>query len=78
MNATIFCDIPRPCDFRVEVFQVDGRLVRHLIQRTARPARYRLTWDGSDDRGNYVGSGIYFVRMQAGAFEARRKLVVIR
>src|SRR4029079_17205415 len=45
---------------RREIFDAQGRLVRRLVNGTQPPGRYRAIWDGRDDRGTAVGSGIYF------------------
>jgi len=37
-----------------------------------------VRWDGRDDRGEPVASGIYFCRMETGRFRATRKLVLLR
>ena len=63
-------------DVRLEVFDAQGRLVRAF--RSREPAgRRRLEWDLADSRGQLVPAGVYTYRMRAGAFEARRKMVVL-
>lgn len=76
-SATEFrFDLPVAADVRLEVFDALGRLVRMF--RSLEPAgRHRLEWDLSDSRGRVVPAGVYTYRMRAGAFEARRKMVVL-
>jgi hypothetical protein len=47
----------------IVVFGVDGRKVRTLTDGLWEPGAYRLGWDGRDDQGHTVSSGVYFVRM---------------
>jgi hypothetical protein len=63
---------------RLRVYDAAGRLVRALVDE-ARPAgHYTEIWDGRDSRGAVVASGIYFYRLEAGAFAETRKMVLLR
>jgi len=57
------------------VHSVDGRLVRKLIDNEFGAGRHTAFWNGKDDAGREVRSGIYFVRISAGAFTASRRFV---
>lgn len=39
---------------------------------------YRVEWNGKNDYGEYVSSGIYFYRLEAGDFVATKKIVLVR
>jgi hypothetical protein len=60
---------------RVSVFGVDGRLVRMLSAPTGAAS---LEWDGRDRSGRRVATGLYLVRLEAGASRARTRIVVLR
>lgn len=60
---------------RVSVFGVNGRLVRMLSAPTGAAS---LEWDGRDRSGRRVATGLYLVRLEAGAFRARTRIVVLR
>ncbi|MDH4038530.1 MAG: T9SS type A sorting domain-containing protein [Candidatus Krumholzibacteria bacterium] len=62
----------------VSVFDVAGRLVRTLVDRTEAPGLHSVVWDGRDDRGVAVSSGVYFYRINAGSFRADRKMVLLK
>jgi hypothetical protein len=55
-----------------------GRVVRTLVASSMKRGAYSVTWDGRDDRGRKVGTGVYLMRMEAGKFTATHKLVVER
>ena len=60
------------------VYDVTGRLVRVLADQSFPAGEVSLTWDGRDERGSSVASGVYFVRAHIGASEFKRKIVVLR
>ena len=62
----------------VEVFDIQGRLVTTLFNGTADIASNIVEWDGTDDDGNRLGSGIYFYRLTTVAGVETRKMVLLR
>lgn len=58
----------------VEVFDVTGRLVRSLAERTMESGVHTLRWDGRDDLGHGVAAGVYLARLDTGA---ERKVVKV-
>jgi len=61
----------------LQVFDVSGRVVRTLIDRSYAAGPHSVTWQGNDAAGERVAPGIYFLRMVAGA-ESYTKKVVLR
>jgi len=62
----------------VEVFNARGERVRMLHDGTAAAAELRLDWNGRDDRGSVVGSGVYYVKAVTEGFSDTRKAVLIK
>jgi flagellar hook assembly protein FlgD len=60
------------------VFDVRGRLVKHILDGQASPGRHYLTWHGQDERGEQTAPGIYIIRMTAGHTTHIRKAVLLR
>jgi hypothetical protein len=78
-STVIRFDVARAGQTNVSIYSAAGTLVRTLLAPTSLAARaYSLTWDGRDERGRAVGTGVYLVRMEAGDFTATRKLVLQR
>jgi flagellar hook assembly protein FlgD len=76
--TTFHYDLGSPGDVRILVFDVEGRLVRHLQEPAYRTAgRHTARWDGRDDQGRRVATGVYFYRLQTGDRTLSRKLVVV-
>ena len=57
--------LPRRTDVRLRVYSVTGRLVRTLVHAPADAGEWTAPWDGRDDRGAGVASGVYFARLES-------------
>ncbi len=60
------------------IFDVQGRRVRTLVDEVMDRGDRHAHWDGTNDDGRAVSTGIYFCRMQAGDFRATRKMVMLK
>ncbi len=60
------------------VYDVSGRLVRRLVGGTLPAGSHEISWDGADDGGRDVASGVYFARFDTGALSASTKMVLVR
>jgi hypothetical protein len=63
---------------RITVFDVTGQRVRTLIDARHVAGRHEVSWDGMDDRGTVVASGVYFTRMEAGGTVTTRPMTLLR
>jgi hypothetical protein len=78
-TTTIRYDVPRGgADVNITVYDVSGRLVRELVNEHRAPGNWSVEWNGEDDRGARVASGVYFYRMRAGEFVETRKMVLLK
>ncbi|HEX6790338.1 MAG TPA: FlgD immunoglobulin-like domain containing protein [Candidatus Krumholzibacteria bacterium] len=60
------------------VYDIAGRLVRSLVNGTREVGSHEMTWDGRDNAGASVSSGVYFYRLDAGKFSQTRKMVLLK
>jgi hypothetical protein len=60
------------------IYDVNGRLVRVLIYGLMTPGPHRVTWNGVNEQGMKVSSGIYFCRMKSAGLIQTRKMVLLR
>ncbi len=60
------------------IYNSRGQLVRQFDQGEKEPGEYRVLWDGKDDSGVELATGVYFVRMHAGKEVHQRKAVLIK
>lgn len=73
-----YSDTNRGADARLTVFDAQGRVIRRLLDCCISPGRHRLYWDGRDDSGNRVASGVYFYHLRVGDGSSSRKMLLIR
>jgi flagellar hook assembly protein FlgD len=76
--TTIRYDVPADGSVTLRIYDVDGRLVRTLVNAAQKAGQRSVRWDGTNDEGRSVASGIYFCIMKAPGFANARKLVVLR
>jgi hypothetical protein len=70
--------LPSRVDLRLAIYDVEGRLVRVLIQGAQERGEYTARWDGRDLRGGAAASGVYFYRLEVGDWSEARPLVLIK
>jgi hypothetical protein len=63
---------------RINVYNVRGQLVRTLINGVYGAGEHSVVWNGTDDHGRTVSSGIYFYSMQTDEFNAMRKMILMK
>jgi hypothetical protein len=76
--AEIRFDLAQRTSTQLRVFDAAGRQVRMLVDSVLEPGEHRARWDGRNGQGAWVGSGIYFYRLEAGDFSDTRQLVWLR
>ena len=77
-RSVVAFDLPQARFVRVQVYDPAGRLARTLAEGSFPAGRYQRVWDGTDNGGQPVGAGIYFVRLEAERIQLRQKIVLLR
>jgi len=62
---------------RVDIVDLQGRVVKSVFDAPAKKGLNEATWDGRDAGGSYVASGVYFYRFRALDQDQSRKLVIV-
>jgi hypothetical protein len=71
-------DLPSREKVRLEVFQPSGRHVRTLVDRIMPAGRHEVTWEGRDERGATLPSGLYLYRVRAGSHNESRRMLLLK
>jgi hypothetical protein len=81
-STTIQFQIPMTADVVVQIYNIQGAMIKTLIRVHKTAGYYSTLWDGTDDCGNISASGIYLCRMEAVShlqrFVQTKKLTFIR
>ena len=79
-NSTVMIDyfLPVTSDVKLEIYNLLGQKVRTLVNENQLSGTYRSAWDGRNNFGNNVASGIYFYKLQTGNFVDIKKMVLLR
>ncbi|MBI4149422.1 T9SS type A sorting domain-containing protein [Candidatus Woesearchaeota archaeon] len=76
--TSISYELPKAADVRLQIYNTAGQLVRTLINTRQEEGRYTATWNGTNDHGERVASGIYIYRLDAGKFTTARKMALVK
>ena len=77
-DVTVEFDLDRSRHVEVLIYDVKGRLVKKLVDENRNRGAHRVRWEGIDDRGNQVASGIYLLLVRSEGWSDHRKLVLLK
>jgi len=76
--TTVTFSLATDSSVNLAIYDAKGALVRSLATGHQSAGRYQLTWDGRDNDGRSVGSGVYLLRFLAGDFKDIQKLIMLK
>ncbi len=72
-------DLPKQSQVRLEIYDMLGQKVRTLIAGDMMdPGYYNVTWNGTNEHGNSVASGVYYYRIVADKFTSLKKMMFLK
>ena len=77
-STQIRYDLPRAERVIVTVYDILGHRVATLADARQAAGAYSLTWNGLDQHGAKVASGLYLYRMEAGSYTEMRKMLLLK
>ncbi|MCG3157329.1 MAG: hypothetical protein DKINENOH_03961 [bacterium] len=77
-ETVIRIELPASVPTRLELYDLQGRLVRRLVDKEMTAGVHNLKWDGTDAQGRRVSSGIYCYRLQAGSFVQIKRMTLLK
>lgn len=77
-STMIAFDLPETQHVKLEVFDVAGRKLLTLMDQTMNAGRHQVNWDGKDQQGSPVSSGVYLYQLKAGEQRLVRKMMLVK
>jgi hypothetical protein len=71
-------EVIRPGRVALEVYNVQGALVKVLYRGRRTPGSYEVTWNGDNEGGQRVSSGVYFYRLRTSGISRTRKMILLK
>lgn len=77
-ETTISFDLAEQCPVTIEVFNIKGQKVKTLVRDSYVPGHHSVVWNGTDNNGKFVSSGVYFYRMSTPNHISNRKMLLLK
>ncbi|MBI4531297.1 MAG: T9SS type A sorting domain-containing protein, partial [Candidatus Latescibacteria bacterium] len=77
-ETTIMYRLPIGGAVSLTIYNLSGQQARKLIDSYQGSGEHRVVWDGRDDRGRSIATGVYFYRLTAGEFTAVRRMILVK
>jgi len=77
-RVLIKVELQNQAHVRLELYDAKGKKIKQLADEEKETGTHKYYWDGKDGNENVVGSGLYFVHIQAGDYKKTEKIVVIK
>ncbi|RKY99959.1 MAG: hypothetical protein DRQ04_06835, partial [Candidatus Hydrothermota bacterium] len=77
-SAVLTYTLPKKSRVNIKVYDVSGKLVRHLDRGSEEAGVHRIRFEGVDDRGRRLPSGVYFFRLETDRSQVTRRALLLR
>jgi hypothetical protein len=77
-STNIQFSIAKSENVKLEIFNILGQKIATLVNGEVNAGNYIATWNGRNDHGNQVASGIYFYRLESQSFNATKKMILMK
>jgi hypothetical protein len=75
-STTIIYQLPKSSHIKLTIYNMLGQEVRRLVHGQMPAGRHEMTWDGRDEEGMAVSSGVYLIQLRAGEFVDTKKMLL--
>ncbi|MBN2541587.1 T9SS type A sorting domain-containing protein [bacterium] len=77
-STTIPFTVSTPAKMNLTIYNIKGELVKSLVYEDLTPGQYRAIWNGTDNSGSEVGSGIYFCMLESSGQKRIKNMVFMK
>ncbi len=77
-ETTISFSVKETSPVAIEIYNVKGQLVKTLVNEVKASGNHTVVWNGKDNNGRNVTSGVYFYKMNTGKFSSTKKMILMK
>ena len=77
-STTLKYELSEQCKILLQIYNCTGQKIRTLVQNTILPGEHSVIWDGTDDKGFSVSSGIYIIRLCSNNYSVANKMILMK
>lgn len=77
-STTINYSIDKQNDVKINIYDINGRLIKTLEENDAFPGEHNVIWDGTNTKGERVSSGTYLYQLNAGSTVENKKMILLK
>ena len=77
-ETTISFSVKDKGHVKVNIYNVKGQLVKTLVNDNMNAGKHTIVWNGRDNAGKAVSSGVYFYKMSAGKYSSTKKMIMMK
>jgi len=77
-STTIRYGLPKEGNVRIGIYNVKGQLVKAIVEESKKAGMYTTVWNGEDQHGSKVSSGVYFLRIEANGKNVNKKILMMK
>ena len=70
--------VPENCHVRITIYNIQGQIVKTVVDNELPAGEYEASWDGKDKSGGCVSNGIYFYKMEVGKSGIFKKMIFFK
>ncbi len=77
-ETKIFFQIPQPEVVSLKIYNIIGQEIKTLFENKMNPGYHAVNWDGRNNSGELVGSGLYYYQIVSGDFKATQRMIFVK
>jgi hypothetical protein len=77
-RTTIAFTIPKASEISLSIYDISGKFVKSLINEPMAAGYHSVIWDGTDDNGSSVASGVYFYKLKSKGYEETKRMILLK
>jgi hypothetical protein len=77
-TTNIGFSLAEPSDVSIQIYNQKGQMIKSLLAEYRPAGDHSVVWNGTDENGQSMASGIYYFRMQSGKYSSTRKMILMK